>query len=438
MKYLTLATASGQDYICVSSTPVSDGNLPSDAKCIKLRDKTSTLEGYCPPPGTKMVKENYFDYDSSSNEIVFYQAQADTNCNVIYTNIASISTTQLAPQLELNAQPYSLGSLPVNILYSRYPEDPLDPSYVYRAGTRNIATYSPKQQLSNFMFITPIVNPGVFSSLTSAYVFNLQTGEAKKVSLGVNSPTYTANNIFRKIFYNPYFSYLYEIYAYVDSNDTSHLSIDIYSVSSNGTISYIDNISFLDILPSFHFVASLPLPDSQIFYTIFHTQGSFQLAAIHSSNGLTNWTSTVFSYYISGILSDEIVFDGSKYWAIFEHSGSPYIFWSTDKFNWNSVSGLGDIDFSNNYFVAKVGDYIGFSGSPSYMYHIPSQSFIKMFDFNIDAYVDLNGKIYAVRSFRNPYIWQFIDISTSQTYQKFFPMTAIGSNYLLGENVYVV
>lgn len=87
MKYLTIASSGAEDFICISNSPVdqSTNNLPSDSKCVRLKTKTSTIEGFCPPIGQKIPKENYVVYNESSNSIDYYEASANTNCSVGYT-----------------------------------------------------------------------------------------------------------------------------------------------------------------------------------------------------------------------------------------------------------------------------------------------------------------------------------------------------------------
>lgn len=87
MKYLTIASSGAEDFICISDSPVDQttNNLPVDSKCIRLRTKTSSIEGFCPPLGQKIPKENYIVYDESSSSIDYYEANANTNCSVGYT-----------------------------------------------------------------------------------------------------------------------------------------------------------------------------------------------------------------------------------------------------------------------------------------------------------------------------------------------------------------
>lgn len=87
MKYLTIASSGVEDFICISDSPVDQttNNLPVDSKCIRLRTKASSIEGFCPPLGQKIPKENYVVYNESSNSIDYYEASANTNCSVGYT-----------------------------------------------------------------------------------------------------------------------------------------------------------------------------------------------------------------------------------------------------------------------------------------------------------------------------------------------------------------
>lgn len=87
MKYLTIASSGAEDFICISDSPVDQttNNLPVDSKCIRLRTKASSIEGFCPPLGQKIPKENYIVYDESSSSIDYYEAYANTNCSVGYT-----------------------------------------------------------------------------------------------------------------------------------------------------------------------------------------------------------------------------------------------------------------------------------------------------------------------------------------------------------------
>ena len=87
MKYLTIASSGAEDFICISDSPVDQttNNLPVDSKCIRLRTKASSIEGFCPPLGQKIPKENYVVYNESSNSIDYYEAIANTNCSVGYT-----------------------------------------------------------------------------------------------------------------------------------------------------------------------------------------------------------------------------------------------------------------------------------------------------------------------------------------------------------------
>jgi len=87
MKYLTIASSGAEDFICISDSPVDQttNNLPVDSKCIRLRTKASSIEGFCPPVGQKIPKENYVVYNESSNSIDYYEASANTNCSVGYT-----------------------------------------------------------------------------------------------------------------------------------------------------------------------------------------------------------------------------------------------------------------------------------------------------------------------------------------------------------------
>ncbi|ABJ91445.1 hypothetical protein YS40_051 [Thermus phage phiYS40] len=87
MKYLTIASSGAEDFICISDSPVDQttNNLPVNSKCIRLRTKASSIEGFCPPLGQKIPKENYVVYNESSNSIDYYEASANTNCSVGYT-----------------------------------------------------------------------------------------------------------------------------------------------------------------------------------------------------------------------------------------------------------------------------------------------------------------------------------------------------------------
>ncbi|BAK53738.1 hypothetical protein TMA_050 [Thermus phage TMA] len=87
MKYLTIASSGAEDFICISDSPVDQttNNLPVNSKCIRLRTKASSIEGFCPPLGQKIPKENYVVYNESSNSIDYYEASANTNCSVGYS-----------------------------------------------------------------------------------------------------------------------------------------------------------------------------------------------------------------------------------------------------------------------------------------------------------------------------------------------------------------
>ena len=89
MKYLTIASSGVEDFICISDSPVSQTTnlLPDRSKCIRLITKTSSIEGFCPPAGQKIPKENFFVYNESSDLIEFYEARANTGCSIEYTKI---------------------------------------------------------------------------------------------------------------------------------------------------------------------------------------------------------------------------------------------------------------------------------------------------------------------------------------------------------------
>ena len=62
MKYLTIASSGAEDFICISDSPVEQttNNLPVDSKCIRLRTKASSIEGFCPPIRTKNTKRKLY------------------------------------------------------------------------------------------------------------------------------------------------------------------------------------------------------------------------------------------------------------------------------------------------------------------------------------------------------------------------------------------
>ncbi len=73
-------------FLCVTTnTLIVTSTLPADAVCVRLRSKNSPIDGFCPPIGQKIPKENYLVYDEQNNILKYYEASSVADCGISYT-----------------------------------------------------------------------------------------------------------------------------------------------------------------------------------------------------------------------------------------------------------------------------------------------------------------------------------------------------------------